>query len=75
MNEKTIDRYLSEAYAALATAQTIADEEGISFRFEPAYGMGGTYYPPQKVKEWDYLRYEYGLDPENGGWISSSQTC
>lgn len=36
-------QFVSEAYAALAEAERIADKFNLDFRFDATYGMGGTY--------------------------------
>lgn len=53
------------AMAALQEAQTISEESGVEFGFDPAYGMGGTYYP--KNHEWH--------SHDESGWYSSTQSC
>lgn len=57
-----IAKLVDEAYAALATAEGLADKHGLEFDFSPEYGMGGTY---------------YGYEPKwsNAGWNPSSQSC
>ena len=63
---ETLNARVSEAYAAIADAQKIADDIGVPFNFDLAYGMGGTYIPkgernPDHFKE--------------GMWMSSSMSC
>ena len=41
--EKLMHEKVSEAYAALAEAEALADVHKLMFNFEPAYGMGGCY--------------------------------
>lgn len=79
---KKIGELVNEAHAALHAAETIADDLGISFDFDPAYGMGGTYFPDRtRRSEWDDVpfwaesnswNYE---DGDDGYWRSSSSTC
>ena len=54
-----------KANAALNEATEFADKYHLSFRFGPAYGMGGTY-------EGDPAE-RYGDDDD--GWYSSSMSC
>jgi hypothetical protein len=65
--QKQIDEKLQVAYAAIREAQRIADKENVSFRFDLAYGMGGTYMPEG----------DEGRDGENddNGWAASSRGC
>ena len=81
MTDKTPQQLLNEAVAkidnAVADAIEIADEHGLEFTLDIAYGAGCTYYPPQYLQSEDgeWLVEEYYLDAESGGWVSSSQTC
>lgn len=56
--------YVKEAMESLEKAKTIADKYNVSFRFSPAYGMGGSYDPD----EWD-------SSDSSSGWRPSSQSC
>lgn len=38
-----IAKLVAEAYAALETAEAVADKYNLVFDFDPAYGMGGYY--------------------------------
>lgn len=59
----------------LRKCEDYADEHGLDFNFEPAYGMGGTYSgkgnssltEPDDPYDWNY--------GESWGWYSSSQSC
>ena len=77
-----IAAFVALAYAALADAETLADDYGLAFSFSPAYGMGGWYASKEA-----YLKDNYGADyssdpdwedsssEENYGWQSSSSNC
>lgn len=62
--EKLMHEKVSEAYAALAEAEALADAHKLSFSFSPCYGMGGRYYGDPE----DY-------NDECDGWYPSSQSC
>lgn len=66
-----VSELVQEAYNKLNEAQKIAKEYGIVFSFSPAYGMGGTYYPPRDDDYNDSDEW-YGSDE---GWVSSSADC
>lgn len=55
---------VAKLYKALAEAEAHADTHNLSFNFEPAYGMGGTYYGKNNKHDWS--------EP---GWNPSSQNC
>jgi hypothetical protein len=63
-----ISEHLAAAYASINEAETLAVEHGLSFSFEVAYGMGGS-----------FSGSEYGQPGEFGdefdGWYASSQSC
>lgn len=63
---------VQEAYNKLHEAEKIANEYGIVFSFSPAYGMGGTYYPPRND---DYNDSDDWYDSDEQGWVSSSEQC
>lgn len=76
-----IEIEVQEAYDSLKRARIIADNNGVSFSFSPAYGMGGWYNPtngvsvlgvPEDVppEEW-----ESENDWEESGWQASSHNC
>lgn len=67
---RLIATYVAQAYAAIAEAQKLADETGVTFSFSVNYGMGGTYYPAKKTDEDDG---DWSSSSE--GWISSSESC
>lgn len=58
-----LDALVQKAYNAVYEAQAYADEHKLSFSFELAYGMGGTYQGNPNAK-WD--------EP---GWNPLSQSC
>lgn len=71
--EKTgeLARLVQEAREALKAAEKFADEHKLSFTFDPAYGMGGTYYGKgfwDAQKEGDDDWYSSQED----GWVCSS---
>ncbi len=72
MTDQEKVRHLSELVAkfnaALSTAEEFAIEHGLSFKLEPAYGMGG-YFDGTKVGKPD----EYG--DVQSGWNPSSMSC
>lgn len=70
-----IDEHLANAYEAIREAEALANEYGLEFSFDVSYGMGGTYYSPKQVQEDSWLQDNYYLDPNEGGWVASSQTC
>jgi hypothetical protein len=52
------------AHENISEAENLADEFGLDFSFDLAYGMGGTYYGEGHDYEW-----------VEHGWNSSSQSC
>lgn len=50
MSKEKLNELVTQAYNAIAEAEKIADQLGVSFDFDVAYGMGGTYYPKRKPK-------------------------
>lgn len=56
----------NEAMAKLNEAEALAEKLGVSFDFDVAYGMGGTYYPTTGSEK----RYD-----NETGWVSSSANC
>lgn len=60
-----------DANTALRVAQAFADEHGLSFRFGPAYGMGGTYYGKAMQDDPD----SWAPSDSEAGWYSSSMGC
>lgn len=66
---KEISEFVALAHVNLAEAERIADEHGVSFRFDgPEYGMGG-YYRPIVEGEPEFN----GWGVRNQGWVASSQ--
>lgn len=66
--KERISTLTSLAYAAIAEAEVIAQEHSLSFSFDLAYGMGGTYGEP-----WDASSDEEGNVEYT--WMASSQSC
>jgi hypothetical protein len=67
--EKKISKLTQVAYDALKEAETVADASGVDFGFNPAYGMGGHYYPdPKRIGEWEGDPEEYDFVSEDGGF-------
>lgn len=70
---KKIAEQLEIADKALAKAEKIADESGVSFSWSgPAYGMGGYYQPEEKKPEGSD---EDWYSSDEAGWRASSQSC
>lgn len=69
---------VSKAESIISEAEGIADKNNVTFDFDLAYGMGGTYIP--KGSKDHYLdSYEAELNEDGslveGQWVSSSQSC
>lgn len=63
---ETLDEKLKELQAKFDEVKAFADEHGLSFNMDPAYGMGGEYYGtnhPDRPSDTD------------DGWYSSSMSC
>lgn len=73
MTYKTVEEAIDAAYEALNIAEKLADERGDGFSFEPAYGMGGTYYTAEETERYDGVGYN--LSAGEAGWVSSSEQC
>jgi hypothetical protein len=58
-----IAELVQQAYGFINAAEKIADEHELSFSFDIAYGMGGTYDPT------------YEQEYSEGNWHPSSQSC
>lgn len=69
---KEISRLVSEAYAAIAQAEAIADAHELNFDFDLAYGMGGTYIGDKEQLE---RRRNYGTVGYGSNWAPSSMSC
>lgn len=73
--EKIAD-LLTVSQKAIEEAQALADEHALSFTWDLAYGMGGTY-EGKGTEKYDY----YGppdkkyTERTEGEWVSSSSTC
>jgi len=73
---KVIDKKTTEAMNLIREAEAIADEYGLDFNFDVAYGMGGYYHGRQASADWDSSDEEnWDSSDESYGWISSSQGC
>jgi len=70
MSKEKIDQLVKEIYEKVKEAEALADEHGIEFGLNIAYGMGGQYYPKSKDGE---ARNEWA--PSTSGWYASSQSC
>jgi hypothetical protein len=72
-----IARLKEEAMDKIREAQTIADENGVSFTFSVDYGICGTYYPARDAENNDdwYSSDEGWPTFVNEGWVSSSYNC
>lgn len=63
-----IRKLLIEAEAKIHEAETIADENNVSFQWDgPEYGMGG-YYEPKYTDSNGYTSF-------GAGWSASSHSC
>ncbi len=71
---KELQEKVKTARVALEECEAFADEHGLSFSFNPAYGMGGRYYSKKSAME-DYGLSEDKINEEQYGWRSSSQNC
>jgi hypothetical protein len=56
---------VSAIEAAVAEAEAFADENGLEFTLDIAYGMGGTYVSEGAAAKWE----------SSSGWMPSSQSC
>lgn len=65
--QREAQRLAAEAMKLIRQAEKIADEHKVSFGFDVAYGMGGTYEGDPELRSTDY-----GSDE---GWQPSSQGC
>ncbi len=63
--QKEVQRLAAEAMELIRKAEKIADEHKVNFRFDVAYGMGGTY---QGDPDRRYVNDE-------DGWQPSSMSC
>ena len=67
--ENEIAKLVSQAESLVLEAECIADEHGLEFDVNVGgYGMGGTYYSENYVKE-------HGSYYMEVGWNASSQSC
>lgn len=70
---KKIAELTASAMTLIRQAEKIADENGVSFSFDVAYGMGGTY-TPKSSDGWNSSGCsDFGDD--SSGWQSSSSGC
>lgn len=71
-----IAELLKEARTKLNEATEIADEAGVSFFWDVAYGMGGRYISEKAAREHTWRKEGSPLyEGEDYGWISSSASC
>jgi hypothetical protein len=68
--QKQLSDLVKNIQDAVNNAMKFADEHGLEFRLDTAYGMGGTYFG--KTHE-DRASIERNYC--NDGWLSSSQNC
>lgn len=70
--KQEIDKKLKEAHDLISECENLADQHGLGFSWDLAYGMGGWYQgKPADVPdrdEDDYYESDYG-------WQASSQGC
>lgn len=72
MNEKEarakIDELTKQAHALIDQAEKVADEHGLHFSFDVAYGMGGSYRPdPTQVEKWKGKPEDYEIFKNEDG--------
>lgn len=60
------------ALALIKEAEALADEHGLDFSLNVAYGMGGWYTGKRNQEDWDSSDT---VSIEDYGWQSSSQSC
>lgn len=65
-----LEVHLNRARKEISKAESIADEHGLSFNWDLAYGMGGTY--TGKGVTTEEQKEEWGNED---GWRSSSSGC
>ncbi len=72
-----ISENLKQIELLLRESELIAQESGVSFRWEgPTYGMGGSFTPkPEPKQKYSWDSWEASDDEDNYGWNSSSQNC
>lgn len=80
-----LSKLVNDAYAAVKVCTDFADQNKLSFTFDVAYGMGGSYSPKLEAHEippkpeygtdeyWDW--YDLYSDGFTGGWSASSHSC
>ena len=75
--KKEVERLKEEAYAKIKEATAIADKWGVTFNWDLAYGMGGTYYPQHtEDSKWSESSDDVWRPSDTeDGWYSSSQSC
>lgn len=67
---------INEATAMINEATAIADKWGVTFNWDLAYGMGGTYYPQRTAdSKWSESDEAWRPSDTEDGWYSSSQSC
>lgn len=73
-----------QAMKLVKDCEKIADEYDVTFGFDVAYGMGGTYYPKPnetkrnalaKLSEAEREALEISEDDDDYGWKASSHSC
>jgi hypothetical protein len=64
--EKTIAEKIAEALKLIKECEKLADETGVEFGWDLAYGMGG-YYLPESHPD--------AKETGESGWMSSSRNC
>jgi len=79
MNEQEASEKISDliaaAYNKIFEAEAIADESGVSFSFGLSYGMGGTYFPKQKLEDGEWKSSDFCSEGDETGWKASSISC
>lgn len=63
---KEISEKMKQVYALISECENLADQTGVDFSMDVAYGMGG-YYVGKNSEDWD--------ESDTGRWNPSSQSC
>lgn len=68
--KEDISKKIAEAYKLVREAEALATTHKLSFSWDLAYGMGGTFHGDPED------RYDrYGENEAEAGWSASSQGC
>ena len=71
-----LDKLVQKGVNGIKEAENFANEHGLTFNIDIAYGMGGTYYPTIKmIKNIHDEGSWVNSYNERSGWVSSSSNC